>query len=177
MSNDKVNPEIAALFDCAAQQIETTSWFCALEDKQITKRNTAVSGWSILEHLDHLTIVNAAIIGRINALLAEPAAASGGMNDLGVKIFAAGEIPRGLGKSPEFALPKNTSSDDLHACAEEACDAMRKLKIRLSEIETSQSRGAHPVLGTLTACEWLRFMEIHTQHHLKIVREIRPEGS
>jgi hypothetical protein len=177
MSNDKVNPETAALFDGAAKQLESVAWKCALDDRQIKQRNPAVSGWSILEHLDHLTIVNAAILGRINALLAEPAAPSGGINEIGVKIFAAGEIPRGMGKSPEFALPKTASSEAVHGRAKEATAAMRKFEIRLSEIEKSQGRAPHPVIGSLTPLEWLRFMEIHTRHHLKIVREICPEVS
>ena len=31
----------------------------------------------------------------------------------------------------------------------------------------------HPALGSFTPAQWLRFIDIHTHHHFKIIRDIK----
>ena len=172
MSTPQPNPETTALFNSAVEQLEAAARLCKLDESQIQKRENAVSGWTVLQHLEHVTIINSLLLIRVSKLLSEPPSSEGGLNEIGISILANGQIPRGAGKSPEFALPKASSAADVKEQADSALSQIESLKARLHEIEVSQSRSQHPALGTLTAREWLRFIEIHTRHHLTIIREI-----
>jgi hypothetical protein len=64
---------------------------------------------------------------------------------------------------------------------EEAKNWIIKCRKRLDEmaalIETTPSdrRSKHPRLGTLTSVQWLKFIRIHLQHHVKQLGRISRE--
>jgi hypothetical protein len=78
-------------------------------------------------------------------------------------------IPRGKGKSPKNVLP-----DEAHLSKEEIAiraDHAYHLINTIPEMpEWSHFR--HPLFGSLNRDETIKFLKIHTNHHLKIMKDI-----
>ena len=47
---------------------------------------------------------------------------------------------------------------------------------KLDKIAAATGLAGHPMLGGFTSSQWMRFMEIHTKHHLKIIEDIRKKA-
>ena len=86
-------------------------------------------------------------------------------------IFSKGSIPRRKGKAPKFVVAK----DKIHQ--NDLNEQFLKAKKLLKEIEIlpPYSYFEHPYFGLLNLKNSIRFLEIHTVHHLKIIREIIEE--
>lgn len=83
-------------------------------------------------------------------------------------LFPFGYIPRGKAKAPKIVQPDgHISVEDLHAQLEIA----RKHLDKISPLP-KKSYFIHHIFGTLSKRQTLRFLEIHTKHHLKIVNDI-----
>jgi len=83
-------------------------------------------------------------------------------------IFILGKIPRGKAKAPQIVIPKDTISEtQLLANLVQT----RKLILEL-EIISNDHYFEHPFLGKLKKKAAIRFLEIHTNHHLKIIEDI-----
>jgi len=79
-------------------------------------------------------------------------------------------------RSPEFTFKPNTQSpampsglpplrfDSLEAAKMALRKAVQKFKMQFEE--QPQDKVVHPVFGPLDYQEWLRFHQVHTQHHL-----------
>jgi hypothetical protein len=122
----------------------------------------ATVGW----HIEHTFLT----INTIVNLLLET-----GLNDyrwkfnfMRIVVFMKRKIPRGKAKSPKAVVPKG----DLN---------LESLKIRLLETkEQIELLGKlredlffeHPFLGRLNHRKTVRFLEIHTQHHIDIINDI-----
>ncbi len=148
-------------------------------DQRLYFRAEPVSTWSVADHLDHLAKANQAMAGAIRGILdSEADVAGGGPTLVGRAVLLTGWIPRGVGKAPEYTKPQTGSSEDLRRNLEESQQAVAALAARLGEIEGSRGRTNHFAFGSLTPFQWVRVMEIHTRHHLKIVQAIqRAAGS
>ena len=78
------------------------------------------------------------------------------------------KIPRGEGKSPSVVNPAEVlSTFDLQAMVE-------SLKIIVEGLKTfpKHSHFNHPYFGMLHLNSSLKFLNIHTHHHLKIIKDI-----
>lgn len=83
-------------------------------------------------------------------------------------IFTLGKIPRGKAKAPSVVLPSETILlDKLNSHITEA-------KTQASKIDSLpvNSYFKHPYFGDLKLKQAIRMLEIHTKHHLSIVRDI-----
>jgi len=86
--------------------------------------------------------------------------------------FTFGYIPRGKAKSPAAVLPPHKIlTKELLSQVEEARDNLKNLRIL-----DKNSNFIHPVFGQLNTKQAKRFLELHTRHHLKIVRDILGKG-
>jgi hypothetical protein len=128
------------------------------------------SAWSTLEHLDHTIRVASGLLHVLNK--EEIPRLPRGISVIGRLVLLTGWIPRGRGKSPERMLPAPATVDDLQ----------RRLSEMDGQIERVANRTAavpafpivrHPVFGGLTYGQALRFIAIHTHHHLKILDDAR----
>ena len=148
-------------------------------DQRLFYRAERVSTWSVADHLDHLAKANQAMAGSIRGILdSEADDTGGGPTLIGRAVLLTGWIPRGVGKAPEGTRPQKGSSEELRRDLEESQQAVAALAARLGEIEVSRSRANHFAFGGLTPFQWVRAMEVHTRHHLKIVHAIqRAAGS
>jgi hypothetical protein len=83
-------------------------------------------------------------------------------------IFLRGSIPRGRGKAPKIAVAQEAISVD---------EIQRLLTLAKSQMQKignlpPKAHFPHPYFGNLKLKPSLRFLEIHTEHHLKIIRDI-----
>ena len=83
-------------------------------------------------------------------------------------LFPLRYIPRGKVKAPKFVLPpKIITSEDLHA----------QLQTAKNHIDTFKGLPGtayfkHFIFGKLSKKQTLHFLKMHTNHHLKIVRDV-----
>ena len=76
-------------------------------------------------------------------------------------------FPRGKGKAPEVVKPKQIDKTDYDALFAEAKQALTRLK----NVDKNQFF-LHPAFGNLNKKNTFIMLDIHTKHHLKIIREI-----
>ena len=77
-------------------------------------------------------------------------------------------IPRGGGKAPDIVLPK---TDKNQADLLEMLDQWEQKLPKLAQLDPDAGFD-HPMFGWFRRDSTLRFIRIHTKHHLKIVHDI-----
>ena len=78
------------------------------------------------------------------------------------------KIPRGKAKAPQVVVPKEgITIADLEYHLTKARDAIKAL-----EFVSKNHFFKHPYFGDLKKKQTILFLEIHTQHHLKIIQDI-----
>lgn len=83
-------------------------------------------------------------------------------------VMLTGRIPRGKGKSPETVKPADdTDQNKLNELSAE-------VRNRIASLAALPDNAffKHPVFGLLNKKQAFRFMQIHTNHHLLIVKDI-----
>lgn len=128
--------------------------------------NTKVSKVTVAWHLDHsLKVFNAVLT---NMQKSDPSTYKDNFSFVGRVIFALKYIPRGKAKAPK------------HVMASEKI-IIEDIKSQLAEsrqhIETINSLDTnayfkHPMFGNVNKPRVVRFLDAHTNHHLKIVKSI-----
>ena len=77
-------------------------------------------------------------------------------------------IPRGRGQAPQSVRPpENILTEDIYSQLEDARMSAKKI-LELDKYAYLD----HPVFGVLKRSQTMRFLQVHTNHHLKIVKEI-----
>lgn len=133
-----------------------------------------VSAWSVGRQLEHLLLSDQTILDRFERLIdGREGPAPGGITAGGRLCLLLGWIPRGAGKAPEMVIPAGREPSDVQAGLERLRRRLDELGEQLPLLEQSGWRCRHPVFGALDVGEWMRFMDTHHRHHLKIVRDIR----
>ncbi len=125
------------------------------------KVSKSTVGWQI----DHsLKVIN----GIIGQLKEAPTDKKSKLTLLGRFCLATRYIPRGKGKAPKTVLPPE------HIELSQLNEQLELAKKRLPEIQNVNAKATfkHPYFGILTKKQTLKFIEVHTNHHLKIVRDI-----
>ena len=130
------------------------------------KSNETVSKVNVAWHLDHSVKV---IVGISKQLLrSDVSAYKANFNFPRAVLFTLGFIPRGRGKSPKVVLPPDTILiEDITTQVEMGKELVSGLK----ELPKN-AHFAHPVFGVLNKSKAIRFIEIHTKHHLRIIDDI-----
>ena len=94
---------------------------------------------------------------------------------LGRTILFLGWIPRGRGKSPDRVRGERTTGSLLQTALQEMdtlCGQLAIAKIAGSRVPIVP----HPKFGGLTPAQALRFVVVHNEHHLRIIKDIRRAG-
>ncbi len=159
------SPHIADL----ESALENVAHLAATPDDQLQKLVVGVSSWSISQQLDHILKVAKSTLQVIVAGKALDNVKP--INLKGRLVLAVGFIPRGFAKAPERLYGVATSSNELLALLED----VRALLERIGEPAFEAKEIAvvrHPIFRGLTPEQTLRFVVVHTRHHLKIVRDI-----
>lgn len=130
------------------------------------KENLAISKSNVGWHIEHSLLV---ITGITKVLLqSNPNEYQWKFKLSRLLIFILGKIPRGKAKAPEVVVPKDAISEtQLLANLERT----RNIILDLKSI-SKERYFDHPFLGKLKKKDTIRFLEIHTKHHLKIINDI-----
>ncbi len=132
--------------------------------------NTKVSSTGIDWHLDHSLKV---IITVCTALQnSNPEDYTWKFNFTKLLIFTARTIPKGKAKAPKSVIATGAIDDDL--LNNEFNDAIKLLKIIKNLPKKSNFK--HPIFGILNRNETVKFLKIHTNHHLKIMADIKAKS-
>lgn len=137
---------------------------------QHEKTAPSVSSKSVAWQLDHsLKVVN----GVLKALAkSDPQAYKPSFSLIWLYIQLRGSIPRGKGKAPKAVqATASVSLVDLEG-------QLMLAKSLTAELEGLPQKAwfKHPLFGVMNKKSAIRFIEIHTQHHLKIVKDILATG-
>ena len=131
--------------------------------------NPAVSGSDVGWHIEHSLLTINAIIGAL--LKSDPKTYKPRFKWSKIFILTTGFIPRGRGKAPKVVEPGVYNE---HTLPEHLNSTMANLK-HLIDMDASRYFD-HPYFGNLQVADTNRFLEIHTSHHLKIIRDIVKTG-
>jgi hypothetical protein len=128
--------------------------------------NSAISEASVGWHLEHSLLV----IKQITATVAqsEPKLYKSKFNVKRFFVFLSKTIPRGKAKAPKVVIPVDEiTAETLQESLKNTYQAITYLK----DCEDNQYF-MHPFFGQLNKKQTIQFLAIHTEHHLKIVRDI-----
>lgn len=147
--------ELLALIDRLESKIPRRD--CSLPD---------VSKVDVAWHLDHsLKVVNS-IHGELS--VSDPQNYRPNFNPLRILVFTTGKLARGKGKAPDFTKPPATiRTEDIRS----QLDTARQNLSAIPQM-AERSHFRHPAFGVLHRDRAIRFLAIHTQHHLSIVDDI-----
>ena len=129
-------------------------------------KNLEVSEAAVAWHMDHIFLV----VNQVSKAL-EQSNESDYKTKFNMKrayVFTFNRMPRGKATAPEAARPKdNIDLNTIQMHYEQALATVDNLS-NLPE----KKHFNHPVLGTLNRDKTIKFLAIHTEHHLKIIRDI-----
>lgn len=136
--------------------------FIAFKDNKNTEISKASVGW----HLDHVLKVFNTISEWV--IKSNPKDYKRQYNFWRTLLFPFGYIPRGKAKSPKIVLPPETVTFE---------DLQNQLQIARKNIANLRplprnTYFTHFIFGMLHKPKTLRFLDMHTNHHLKIVKDI-----
>ncbi len=170
---DTAAPRCRGTYDALLRQCDQLEKLAAEPDERLSYRAQRISAWSVADQLDHIARATQAMAGAIEEALQPEAPGGGRLSLVGRAVLFTGWIPRGAGKAPQGTRPETGSREQLGSLLTESRRALDRLESRLPEIDGARGRVNHFAFGDLTPRQWLRVIEIHTRHHLKIIRDIQ----
>ena len=128
--------------------------------------NESISAGSVGWHIQHSLLVIQKITETI--LASDPLAYSWSFNLKRVYVFLKNGFPRGSAKAPNIVIPTSDSTSD------ELNESIIKTKFVLAKLQQAKANQyfIHPFFGKLNKKSSIRFFDIHTRHHLKIIQDI-----
>lgn len=126
----------------------------------------SISGESIGWHIAHsCQVINTITNAIVNS---DPTNARPKFSGLYYLIMLTNHIPRGKVKAPKIVIPEKSISKA------EIMEAISLAKANLQTLASTQKNKyfTHPIFGDLNVSKTLRFFTVHTNHHLKIIKDI-----
>ncbi|MEM1002766.1 MAG: DUF1569 domain-containing protein [Bacteroidota bacterium] len=133
------------------------------------RKNIEVSQADVAWQLDH----SLKVINRISDTLerSNPADYKSSINPGRIFVLGGGYIPRGRAQSPDVVRPPEIIwTEDLYEQIREAINNIEVIKDLPDDAHFS-----HFAFGQMNKGQTIRFLEVHTKHHLKIVKDIVKE--
>ena len=129
------------------------------------KISLPVSKSSVGWHVEHTLLTINAIIDDLQK--SEPKNYKHTYNLRKFLIFTIKKIPRGRAKAPNVIIPQQFDNETVKIHLE-------KTKINVEKLNTinAESYFRHPFLGHIKLKPAIKFLGIHTTHHLKIINDI-----
>lgn len=132
----------------------------------LDKTNASVSKASVGWHIEHSLKVLTQIIDAVEK--SDPNTYKWRFNLKSTLVLSFNKIPRGKGKAPKTVLPEgNITHDTLKHHVE-------KTRFMMNKIENLHPNHyfKHPYFGDMNLKPTKKFIAIHTNHHLKIIKDI-----
>ncbi|MFK7811147.1 MAG: DUF1569 domain-containing protein [Maribacter sp.] len=133
---------------------------------QIDTSNPQVSKVSVGWHLDHMLKTILHICKGLTS--SDPSSYKKNFNALRMFCHTFNFIPRGKAQSPKYVLPP------IEIKTEDILAQLAKAKTHLQNLKGLDPNANinHPFFKQLNLSQSKRFMQVHTNHHLKIIRDI-----
>ena len=130
-------------------------------------KNEKISQRGIDWHLDHsfkVILATSDLLEKSN-----PEDYKWKFNFVRLVIFIKGSFPRGKGRSPKVVNNKE------EILKEDLINQLDLVKTKLSQIESLPERAnfKHPYFGYIKRDKTVKFLQMHTYHHFKIMRDIQ----
>lgn len=136
--------------------------YIPVKDKRNAKVSTSDVAWQIDHSLKVFNLVSDTL------LKSNPEEYKSKFNKWRSLLFAIGYFPRGKVKAPKFVRPPETITiEDLNAQIQLAYQHIERLKSA-----HKYAYFKHFIFGVLHKKRTIRFLQLHTNHHLKIIRDI-----
>jgi hypothetical protein len=132
---------------------------------QEEKVNQSISSVNVGWHIEHSLLVIIKIIETVSK--SDPNNYKWKFSLPRAIIFTLNKFPRGKGKAPDVVKPKQLEKTDYDALFAEAKQALAIL----NNVDKNQFF-LHPVFGNLNQKNTFIMIDIHTKHHIQIIREI-----
>ena len=133
---------------------------------KISVKSMAVSNWSVGEHIDH--ICNVTIFIDSNLRASDPKINFEKFSFVKLFVLYFGHIPRGRGKSPTEVIPNQMI--EIETLTTKIFHAQ---KVREGMVDLNSGLWiTHPIFGVLKFKNAVKFLYIHTRHHIKIIEDI-----
>ncbi|MDO7137374.1 DUF1569 domain-containing protein [Algibacter lectus] len=130
------------------------------------KKNDQISKSTVGWHLDHaLKVINSVSEQAIDS---NPEIYKSNFSFMRVVLFKLGFFPRGKARAPKSVRPPETIVEtEIH-------NQLQVARTHIKKLETLPENAYfnHPMFGMLNKKQAVRFLEIHTNHHLKIISDI-----
>lgn len=129
-------------------------------------KNPAVSKATVGWHLSHNLKVISNVIDALKA--SDPEDYKSTFSLKKTMVFLTGRIPRGVAKSPKVVLPPDVIEK------KDLIFQLEKTRQNLLDFDSlpKNANFQHPYFSKLNKKETKKFLEIHTRHHLKIIKDI-----
>ena len=141
------------------QELESYIPHHAVSNPQVSK---GAVGW----HIDHTLLTMNLIIDVMSK--SDPEAYRWKFNVMRTLVCTTGKIPRGKAKAPDVVQPKSLITPE---SLQHQLGAARERLLTLEKLHQNQFF-THPFFGDLNRKPTIRFLKIHTFHHVKIIRDI-----
>lgn len=171
-----VSPKLRALYDRVVKQYDRMQAMADADDAALDKLVPAISGWSVGQHLDHSANTDKVIIMAIEVSLFKNDPNVPPPKFMGKVVLFTGYIPRGKGKAPDMTMPKAKTNAEMRENLKKVRNSLEAIGKKLDKVQAGVNRAPHPMLGGFVASQWLRFIEIHQNHHLRIIADIQKAG-
>ena len=147
---------------------ELTSLIFALESKIpfYETENKRVSNADVGWHLQHSLLVINGIIKSLEK--SNPKEYKWSFNYKKMLVLISGKIPRGVGRAPKSVQPTEVISKALLVQETE----LAKASIALLSAMHPDQHFLHPYFGKLNVKPTIKFLKIHTRHHLHIINDM-----
>lgn len=135
-------------------------------------------GWSVAEIVEHLSIAESGITRAIEGLLTPATDGEGGQGApqpfAPFSLDEQAEQARGKIEAPEFLRPTGLPLSEGLSRLRESRGALAALRPRFESADYSR-RLPHPAFGPLNAAQWLAFIGMHEERHLRQIERILRE--
>jgi len=152
----KRNPEILI------PQIKELESYIAVKDKRNDAVTTSDIAWQIDHSLKVFNLVSETLLNSDTSLY------SSRFNKWRLLLFTLGYFPRGKVKAPKYVRPPEIILvEDLKLQLQLAYQNIDNIKLA-----NKNAHFKHFIFGVLNKNRTIRFLQLHTNHHLKIIRDI-----
>ncbi len=135
------------------------------------KTNLKISKSSVAWQLDHSLRVFNGIIMTLQK--SDPSKFKSSFNFKKSLVFILNKIPRGRAKAPNTVRADKDEEITVEKLEKKIAQAKENIEI-LKDLDPN-SNFKHPYFGHLNTKDGIKFIKIHTIHHLKIIRDILKE--
>ncbi|MGL4631182.1 MAG: hypothetical protein ACRCVT_08255 [Leadbetterella sp.] len=129
--------------------------------------------WSLAEMYHHVlgSAKNYSLKNAINCINKQEGQIGGDLSPNGASILAAGGLPQIKIKNP---IPSKMEVNEVGYYKNKTQELISELEIKAEIVlaDDGSYKISHPILGFLSAIQWIQFIEMHNRHHLTQKKEL-----